>query len=74
VPLDPAGGAPPAVPLDRADGAVPGVPVPPGGGAVPGVPLDRTANLLGALSLVIADRTADAMAEAGGRPDRRPRR
>jgi DNA-binding MarR family transcriptional regulator len=33
------------------------------------VPLDRTGNLLGALSLVIADRTADAMAEAGGRPE-----
>lgn len=31
--------------------------------------LDRTANLLGALSLVITDRTADAMAEAGGRPE-----
>jgi DNA-binding MarR family transcriptional regulator len=30
--------------------------------------LDQTANLLGALSLVIADRMADAMAEAGGRP------
>jgi DNA-binding MarR family transcriptional regulator len=35
----------------------------PGGG--PG----QTANLLGALSLVIADRMADAMAEAGGRPE-----
>jgi DNA-binding MarR family transcriptional regulator len=33
------------------------------------VPLDRAANLLGALSLVIADRTADAMADAGGRPE-----
>ena len=31
--------------------------------------LDQTANLLGALSLVIADRMADAMAEAGGRPE-----
>lgn len=31
--------------------------------------LDRSANLLGALSLVIADRMADAMAEAGGRPE-----
>ncbi len=31
--------------------------------------LDRPANLLGALSLVIADRMADAMAEAGGRPE-----
>lgn len=30
---------------------------------------DRTANLLGALSLVMADRTADAMADAGGRPE-----
>ncbi len=29
--------------------------------------LDRAANLLGALALVIADQTADAMAEAGGR-------
>jgi DNA-binding MarR family transcriptional regulator len=36
------------------------------GGAVP---LDQTANLLGALSLVIADRMADAMGEAGGRPE-----
>lgn len=34
-----------------------------------GQPLDRAANLLGALSLVIADRMADAMAEAGGRPE-----
>jgi DNA-binding MarR family transcriptional regulator len=33
------------------------------------VPLDRTANLLGAFSLVIADRMADAMAEAGGRSE-----
>jgi DNA-binding MarR family transcriptional regulator len=31
--------------------------------------LDRAANLFGALSLVIADRMADAMAEAGGRPE-----
>ena len=31
--------------------------------------LDRTANLLGALSLVITDRTAEAMAGAGGRPE-----
>jgi DNA-binding MarR family transcriptional regulator len=30
--------------------------------------LDQTANLLGSLSLVIADRMADAMTEAGGRP------
>jgi DNA-binding MarR family transcriptional regulator len=36
------------------------------GGAVD---LDQTANLLGALSLVIADRMADAMGEAGGRPE-----
>jgi DNA-binding MarR family transcriptional regulator len=35
----------------------------------PGGGLDQTANLLGALSLVIADRMADAMAEAGGRPE-----
>jgi DNA-binding MarR family transcriptional regulator len=34
----------------------------------PGGELDQTANLLGALSLVIADRMADGMAEAGGRP------
>jgi len=33
------------------------------------VALDRTGNLLGALSLVIADRTAEAMADAGGRPE-----
>jgi DNA-binding MarR family transcriptional regulator len=31
--------------------------------------LDQAANLLGALSLVIADRMMDAMAEAGGRPE-----
>jgi DNA-binding MarR family transcriptional regulator len=31
--------------------------------------LDRTANLLGALSLVIADRMTDAMAAEGGRPE-----
>jgi DNA-binding MarR family transcriptional regulator len=30
---------------------------------------DQTANLLGALSLMIADRMADAMGEAGGRPE-----
>jgi len=35
----------------------------------PGRELDQAANLLGALSLVIADRMADAMAEAGGRPE-----
>ena len=35
----------------------------------PGGELDQTANLLGALSLVIADRMADAMTEAGGRPE-----
>src|SRR5690348_17889273 len=33
------------------------------------VPLDQAANLLGALSLMIADRMTDAMAEAGGRPE-----
>lgn len=38
-------------------------------GPASGAPLDRTANLLGALSLVITDRTADAMADAGGRPE-----
>ena len=31
--------------------------------------LDQPANLLGALSLLITDRMADAMAEAGGRPE-----
>ncbi len=31
--------------------------------------LDRAANLFGALSLMIADRMADAMAEEGGRPE-----
>jgi DNA-binding MarR family transcriptional regulator len=30
---------------------------------------DQAANLLGALALVITDRMADAMAEAGGRPE-----
>ena len=35
----------------------------------PPAELDQTANLLGALSLVIADRMADAMAQAGGRPE-----
>ena len=35
----------------------------------PGGGLDQAANLLGALSLVIADRMADVMAEAGGRPE-----
>jgi DNA-binding MarR family transcriptional regulator len=30
---------------------------------------DQTANLLGALALMIADRMADAMGEAGGRPE-----
>jgi len=39
------------------------------GDVASGAPLDRTANLLGALSLVITDRTADAMADAGGRPE-----
>jgi DNA-binding MarR family transcriptional regulator len=33
------------------------------------VALDQTANLLGTLSLMIADRMADAMGEAGGRPE-----
>ena len=33
------------------------------------VPLDRTANVLGALSLIIADQTADAVAEAAGRSE-----
>src|SRR6266581_9670714 len=31
--------------------------------------IDQTANLLGALSLMIADRMADVMAGAGGRPE-----
>ena len=31
--------------------------------------IDQTANLLGALSLMIADRMADAMADAGGRSE-----
>jgi DNA-binding MarR family transcriptional regulator len=31
--------------------------------------LDQAANLLGALSLMIADQMADAMGEAGGRPE-----
>ena len=31
--------------------------------------IDQTANLLGALSLVVADRMGDAMGEAGGRPE-----
>ena len=35
----------------------------------PGGELDQAANLLGALSLVIADRMTDVMAEAGGRPE-----
>ena len=35
----------------------------------PGSELDQAANLLGALSLVIADQMTDAMAEAGGRPE-----
>lgn len=35
----------------------------------PGGGLDQAANLLGAFSLVIADRMADVMAEAGGRPE-----
>jgi DNA-binding MarR family transcriptional regulator len=38
--------------------------------ADPGDPgLDQAANLLGALSLMIADQMADAMGEAGGRPE-----
>jgi DNA-binding MarR family transcriptional regulator len=40
--------------------------VPPG--QDPGQPFGQAANLLGALSQVIADRTAEAMAGAGGRP------
>lgn len=41
----------------------------PASGPGAGTGRDRAANLLGALSLVIADRMADAMAEAGGRPE-----
>jgi DNA-binding MarR family transcriptional regulator len=41
----------------------------PFGGQPIGQPIDQAANLLGALSLVITDRTADAMAGAGGRPE-----
>lgn len=33
------------------------------------MPLDRAANMLGALSLIIADQTADAVAEAAGRSE-----
>jgi DNA-binding MarR family transcriptional regulator len=54
-------GDPGAGPLAAADAG-------PGGDPGP-APLDRAANLLGALSLVIADRMADAMAGAGGRPE-----
>jgi DNA-binding MarR family transcriptional regulator len=50
----------PAVPAMQS--AVPAMP--------PAVPaIDQTANLLGALSLMIADRMADSMADAGGRPE-----
>jgi DNA-binding MarR family transcriptional regulator len=44
---------------------------PPAGPAEPSSApaLDRPANLLGALSLVIADRMTDAMAAEGGRPE-----
>ena len=45
-------------------------PQPAGTAAPSSVPvLDRPANLLGALSLVIADRMTDAMAAEGGRPE-----
>ena len=40
-----------------------------GGPPFGGQPIDQAANLLGALSLVITDRTAEAMAGAGGRPE-----
>jgi len=39
------------------------------GGAGGQVSLDRAANVLGALSLIIADQTADAVAEAAGRSE-----
>jgi DNA-binding MarR family transcriptional regulator len=39
------------------------------GGQPAGPAIGQTANLLGALSLMIADRMADAMADAGGRPE-----
>jgi DNA-binding MarR family transcriptional regulator len=42
---------------------------PAGACAPPAGELDQAANLLGALSLVITDRMADAMGEAGGRPE-----
>jgi DNA-binding MarR family transcriptional regulator len=53
-----------------APGAAPEEPPAPAAPA-PAAPaaLDRAANLLGALSLVIADRMADAMAAEGGRPE-----
>lgn len=45
-------------------------PPPPGTAEPSSAPaLDRAANLLGALSLVIADRMTDAMAGEGGRPE-----
>lgn len=37
--------------------------------AEPQEPFDRAANLLGALSLILADQTADAVAQAAGRSD-----
>lgn len=36
---------------------------------VPGAQLDRAANILGALSLVVADQATDAVAEAAGRSE-----
>jgi DNA-binding MarR family transcriptional regulator len=56
-------GEPPAAP-----GEPPAAPAEPPAPAAPAA-LDRAANLLGALSLVIADRMADAMAAEGGRPE-----
>jgi len=43
--------------------------VPHDAGPPAGRPSDQAANLLGALSLVITDRAAEAMAGAGGRPE-----
>lgn len=68
---EPGSGQPPARASDRGE---PGFAQLPGSASARGTEageqiLDRGANLLGALSLVIADRMADAMADAGGRPE-----
>lgn len=41
----------------------------PGPAGLPPPGLDQTANLLGALALVLTDRMTEAMTEAGGRPE-----